>query len=66
MLSHLEFEQFRRSLAMLRPATDPQGYGPKNAVLPADVLEILTPYVEGFTPPNPHQPMTIVVPPPTP
>lgn len=53
MLTHLEFEQFKRSLMCLRAESDRNGYmeGP---VKRADVLEILLPYVDGFTPPNPH------------
>lgn len=55
MLSHLEFEQFKRALMVLR-SEDRNGYSNEatGPVKRADVIEILLPYVEGFAPPNPH------------
>lgn len=56
MLSHLEFDQVRRALDRMRTTqSSSSSYSSTGtAVEKADVLEILMPYVEGFTPPNPH------------
>lgn len=60
MLSHLEFEQVKRALERLRTEGSSGSYG-ATAIRRDDVIEILMPYVDGFTPPNPHP-----VPPPAP
>lgn len=54
MLSHLEYEQFKRSLMGLRTVDNRSGYDATDGVKREDVLQILLPYVEGFLPPNPH------------
>lgn len=56
MLSHLEFDQIRRALDRMRTTESSSNSYSKTgtAVEKADVLEILMPYVEGFTAPNPH------------
>lgn len=56
MLTHLEFDQVRRSLDRMRTTEGSSNSYSKTgtAVEKADVLEILMPYVEGFKPPDPH------------
>lgn len=54
MLTHLEFEQIKRALDRLRSAGSGNGYSDGGAVKREDVTEILLPFVDGFTPPNPH------------
>lgn len=54
MLTHLEFEQVKRAIDRLRS----EGGGRYDAgpVKREDIIDLLTPYVEGFAPPNPHPP----------
>jgi hypothetical protein len=52
MLTHLEFEQFKRALNHLR--SEKESSYERGPVKREDVLEVLLPYVEGFKPPNPH------------
>lgn len=54
MLSHLEFEQVKRALERMRVEGNNSGYSSNSAVKLEDVIELLMPYVEGFTAPNPH------------
>lgn len=54
MLTHLEFEQIKRAIERMRSESKNSGYGESLTVKREDVIDILTPYVDGFVPPNPH------------